>query len=334
MVPSILRFAPIYKDKIWGGRKLDSILKRNIPSGDIGESWEISDYLEDKSVVLDATWKGRDFRSLYKMYPREILGDGMEGKSFPLLIKIIDAKEKLSVQVHPNDAYAKKNDPKNAGKKEAWIVIQADPNAELVVGFDQNTTKDKYKSLVEKKEAESILKSHPVKKGDAFLLEPGTIHAIGGGILLLEIQQSSDSTYRVYDYGRPRELHLDKALDVLNYKAFKGKEKLTYKESFFAGAGELCELTENDKFRIYSLVLDDLSEFEPEDFILPVVTKKPRFHIYSMLSGEIKLSNGMHFKQGDTFMATAKGTQEEQLFQVVGSSKVQMIISTVGSDFD
>ncbi|NCN09309.1 MAG: mannose-6-phosphate isomerase [Leptospira sp.] len=334
MVPSILRFTPIYKEKIWGGRKLDSILKRNIPEGDIGETWEISDYLDDKSVVVDTPWKGRDFRSLYKMYPREILGDGMQGIPFPLLIKIIDAKEKLSVQVHPNDDYAKKNDPKNSGKKEAWIVIQADPDAQLVVGFEQNTTKEKYKTLIEKNQAESILKYHPVKKGDAFLLEPGTVHAIGAGVLLLEIQQSSDSTYRVYDYGRPRELHLEKALDVLNYKAFKGKEKLSYKESFFAGAGELCELTENDKFRIYSLVLDDLSEFEPEDFILPVVTKKTRFHIYSMLSGEIKLQNGMVFKQGDTFMVTAKGTQEEQLFQVTGSAKVQMIISTVGSDFD
>jgi mannose-6-phosphate isomerase len=334
MIPSILRFAPIYKEKIWGGRKLQSILGRKIPDGDIGESWEISDYLEDKSTVIDNNWNGRDFRSLYKMYPREILGDGMEGLPFPLLVKIIDAKEKLSVQVHPSDSYAKKNDPKGSGKKEAWIVMQADPNAELVVGFKEKLTKDKYLSLIQKNQAESVLQYHKVKKGDAFLLEPGTVHAIGEGILLLEIQQSADSTYRVYDYGRPRELHLEKALDTLNFKPFSGKEKLVYNESNFAGAGELFVLTENDKFRIFSLKLDDLSDFEPEEFILPVVTKRSRFHIYSMLSGEIKLSNGSHFKQGESFLVTAKGTMDEQIFQVVGSNKAEIIISTVGTDWD
>lgn len=339
MIPSILRFQPIYKDKIWGGQKLETFLGRKIPSGEIGESWELSDYLEDRSLIQDGPWKGRDFRSIYKMYPREVLGSGMEGLPFPILLKIIDAKEKLSVQVHPSDDYARKNDPKSSGKKEAWIVIHADPGASLIVGFSKDMDREAYAKLINENKAESVLQSVPVKPGDAFILEPGTVHAIGAGVMLLEIQQSSDSTYRVYDYGRPRELHLERALDVLNFKKSKGREWMEYKESNFIGAGTLYSLTENEKFRIYSLDLtpnDNYSpeDFDPEDYILPTVTKKARFHIYSIIQGEIKLSTGEQFKTGDSFMATAFGTEKELLFQMIGKTPAKIVISTVGSDYD
>jgi mannose-6-phosphate isomerase len=339
MIPAILHFSPIYKDKIWGGRKLETLFSRKIPAGEIGESWEISDYGDDRSVVAQGPWKGRDFRSIYKMYPREVLGSGMEGLPFPLLVKLIDAKEKLSVQVHPSDEYARKKDPIHSGKKEAWIVLQADPGAKLVVGFSKTTNREEYAELIQKNQAESVLQEILVSPGDGFLLEPGTVHAIGAGLVLLEIQQSSDSTYRVYDYGRPRELHLEKALDVLNFSESAGREKMSYRESPFAGAGILYSLTENDKFRIFVLDLQEnedfrMEDFDPEDFILPVITKKSRFHIYTLLSGRIRLSNGELVKGGETFMVTALGTETEQLFRIEGKEPVKICIATVGTDYD
>lgn len=339
MIPSILRFQPIFKEKIWGGRKLETILGRKIPQGEIGESWEISDYGEDRSIIQNGSWKGRDLRSVCKMYPREVMGSGMEGIPFPLLVKIIDAKEKLSVQVHPGDEYAAKKDPKNSGKMEAWIVLEADPGAELVVGFSKKLDRESYTRLIEANQAESVLQSIPVKPGDSFLLEPGTVHAIGAGVFLLEIQQSSDSTYRVYDYGRPRELHLEKALDVLNFKKSTGKEWMEYKDSDFIGAGKLYRLTENKKFRIYTLDMTpgedwDPEDFEPEDYILPTITKRPRFHIYSVIEGNIRLESGEDVKTGESFLLTAAGSEKEILFTQTGNIPAKIVISTVGSDYD
>lgn len=339
MIPSIIHFAPIYKEKVWGGRKFQDILGRDIPSGGIGESWELSDYLDDRSIIQNGVWKGRDFRSIYKMYPREVLGSGMEGLPFPLLVKMIDAKERLSVQVHPNDEYARTKDPKNSSKTEAWIVIHAEPGAELAIGFSKKMDRTSYEKLIHENQAETVLQKIPVKAGDAFLLEPGTIHAIGAGVMLLEIQESSDSTYRVYDYGRPRELHLEKALDVLNYKKSSGKEWLEYKPTDFIGAGSLFSLTENSKFRIFCLDMTpgeeyDPDDFDPEDFILPIVTKKPRFHIYSILEGEIELATGERFRGGDSFLLTAFGSEKEILFRDIGTSPAKIVLSTPGKDYD
>lgn len=339
MIPSVLRFQPIYKEKVWGGRKLETVLNRKIPDGNIGETWEVSDYGEDRSTIQDGPWEGKEFRRYYKMYPREILGSGMEGLPFPLLVKIIDAKEKLSVQVHPNDDYTRKKDPKNSGKMEAWIVLHADPGAELVVGFSKKMDRDSYSKLISENKAESVLQSISVKPGDAFLLEPGTVHAIGAGVMLLEIQQSSDSTYRVYDYGRPRELHMDKALDVLNFKKSTGKEWLEYRQSDFIGAGILNRLLENGKFRIFHLNLTpsddyDPEDFDEEDFILPTVTKKPRFHFYTIVEGGIQLSSGEKFLTGESFMVTAFGTEKEITYKILGNISPKIIISTVGSDYD
>lgn len=333
MIPPILRFKPIYKDKIWGGRKLETILSRTIPQGGIGETWEISDYGEDLSIIQNGPWKGKSFRSLYKKYPQKVLGEGFENTDFPLLIKIIDAKEKLSIQVHPNDEYSKTKDPENPGKMEAWIVLQADPGSELGIGFNQTMTKEEYKELVLSNQAETVLKKIPVQPGDAFLLEPGTIHAIGGGVLLLEIQQSSDSTYRVYDYGRPRELHLEKALDVLNFQESKGKEKLSYKKVNFSGAGNLYCLTENPKFRIFILELNSETPNDPNDYYLPRIGKRSCFHIYTILEGSLSFPSGETFTRGDSFLVTAEGMKENLLYQKTSTS-LKIVVSTVGTEWD
>ena len=200
-------------------------MNRTLPEGNIGESWEVSDYGEDLSIIENGELQGKSFRECYKKYPKEILGDFFnKDDCFPLLVKIIDASKNLSIQVHPDDAYTLKFDPENSGKKEAWIILQSDPDSTIVCGFSRTTNRIEYEKMVIEKKAEEVLQKIKSKREDAFLINPGTIHGIGGGNLILEIQQSSDSTYRVYDYGRlekdgsPRKLHLEKALDVLNFQ--------------------------------------------------------------------------------------------------------------------
>ncbi|TGL63590.1 type I phosphomannose isomerase catalytic subunit [Leptospira sarikeiensis] len=296
----VLKFEPIYKEKVWGGRKLETVLGRKIPSGDIGESWEISDYGSDLSVISNGEFSGKTFREVYTSNYESILGKPFQGQNFPLLIKLIDAKEKLSVQVHPDDAYAEEFDPESAGKKEAWTVLQADKGSKLVCGFSKQTNKEEFSEYVKSNRVEEILNEVEVKELDSFLLNPGRIHAIGGGILLMEVQQSSDSTYRVYDYGRPRELHLQKALDVLDFSSADPKDRLVPKKIENPGIDRSI-LTANDKFRMEILEIHSSKKFS-----LPSFSSEPVFHVLMVLEGECTLEN-LDLKTGDTVLVTAFG---------------------------
>ncbi|TGK07671.1 mannose-6-phosphate isomerase [Leptospira semungkisensis] len=296
----VLKFEPIYKEKVWGGRKLETVLGRKIPAGEIGESWEISDYGSDLSVITNGEFAGKTFREVYLANPDAILGKAFKGKEFPLLIKLIDAKEKLSVQVHPDDAYAEEFDPESSGKKEAWTVLQADPGSKLVCGFSRQTDREEFSKYVEANRVEEILNEVEVESLDSFLLNPGRIHAIGGGILLMEVQQSSDSTYRVYDYGRPRELHLKKALDVLDYSFADPKDRLIPKKIQSAGY-ERSVLTSNDKFR-----MEILETNSNEGFSLPSFAEEPVFHVLMVIEGKCDLE-GIVLQKGDTVLITAFG---------------------------
>lgn len=220
-----LVFEPILKDRIWGGTKLHSLLHKAIPTQTAGESWEISTVSNDISVVKNGLFQGKSLNDLIEKYPEEILGTRVHeqfGNQFPLLFKFLDAKEDLSIQLHPNDELAKKRH-NSFGKTEMWYVMQADENARIIVGFKENSSADEYLHHLENKTLPSILKEIPVKKGDAFFLETGTIHAIGAGTVIVEIQQTSDITYRVYDWdrvdanGNSRELHVELALEAINY---------------------------------------------------------------------------------------------------------------------
>ncbi len=299
----VLKFEPIYKEKVWGGRKLETVLGRSLPSGEIGESWEISDYGSDLSVITNDKFAGKTFREIYKSDTDSILGKPFRGKEFPLLIKLIDAKEKLSVQVHPDDAYANEFDPESSGKKEAWTVLQADPGSKLVCGFSQKTDREEFTGYVQSNRVEEILNEVEVKELDSFLLNPGRIHAIGGGILLMEVQQSSDSTYRVYDYGRPRELHLKKALDVLDYSSADPKDLLLPKKLESSGYSRFL-LTANDKFRME--ILETNSE---KEIRLPAFSEEPVFHVLTVIEGKCELE-GLSLQAGDTVLATAFGISE------------------------
>ena len=230
-----LQFYPILKERIWGGEKLKTFLNRSIVSNATGESWEISTVNNDISIVSVGDYQEKDLNDLLNLFPQEILGTQIFakfGKQFPLLFKFLDAKLDLSIQVHPNDELAKKRH-NSFGKTEMWYVMQADENAKIIVGFKENSTQQSYVQNLENKTLLSLLDTKQVKRGDVFFLETGTIHAIGAGSIIAEIQQTSDITYRVYDFerkdteGKERELHTDLALSAINYNKVESKKEYT-----------------------------------------------------------------------------------------------------------
>lgn len=228
-----LHFKPILKERIWGGTKLQS-LGKNLFSDNVGESWEISMIENDINIVTNGIYSDKSLAELINLYPNEILGTKVYqkyGKQFPLLFKFLDAKTDLSIQLHPNDELAKKRH-NSFGKTEMWYIMQADENARIILGFKNDSSPSEYLDHLENKTLPTVLKEYYVTKGDVFFIETGTIHAIGGGILLAEIQQTSDITYRVYDWdrvddhGKERELHVDLALEAIDYR--KKDPKIEY----------------------------------------------------------------------------------------------------------
>ncbi|NMH86418.1 type I phosphomannose isomerase catalytic subunit [Flavivirga algicola] len=220
-----LKFSPILKDKIWGGQKLKTILNKKSDLPNIGESWEISDVEGDTSIVLNGSLKGHSLKELLETFKGHLIGDKnykIFGNKFPLLIKFIDAREDLSIQLHPNDELAAKRH-NSFGKTEMWYTLQADKGSNLIVGFNQEMTPEKYLSHLEDKTLTKILNFDKVKVGDTYFIEVGRIHAIGAGVMVAEIQQTSDITYRVYDWdrvddqGNERDLHNDLAIDAFDF---------------------------------------------------------------------------------------------------------------------
>ncbi len=222
-----LKFHEIFKEKIWGGRRLESYFGKSIPKNKlIGESWEITDHGKDISIVKNGMLKGENLRKLIKNFKKEIIGKDVKlsrGGRFPLLFKYIDASQKLSIQVHPDDEYAYLNERDEPGKTEAWYVIWAKPGAQLVCGLKENANRNILKEAIKSKKIENYLNCITINKGDLIFLPPCTVHTIMGDVILAEIQQNSDVTYRIYDwgridkYGKLRELHIDKALDVIDF---------------------------------------------------------------------------------------------------------------------
>ena len=212
--------APIFHEKIWGGRKLATDFGYEIPDGPIGECWAISAHPNGDCVVSGGAWDGMHLSELWGQH-RELFGN-VEGDRFPLLVKIIDAKDHLSVQVHPDDAYAAEHENGSLGKRECWYVLAVDPGTKIVIG-QRAHDRAELAQMIEEGRWDDMLNLVPCHVGDFFPIEPGTVHAIQGGTLILETQQSSDVTYRVYDYdrvqddGSTRELHIQQSLDVVDY---------------------------------------------------------------------------------------------------------------------
>jgi|TARA_B110000046_G_scaffold162633_1_gene177042 mannose-6-phosphate isomerase len=233
-----LKFITIYKDKIWGGNKIKKLLNKdygNLPN--CGETWELSAVSGDISVVSNGLWSGQDLKSLLAQHGAAIMGVKLYkkfGTDFPLLIKFIDANQDLSIQVHPDDALAKKRH-QGLGKTEMWYVLQADKQASLITGFNQPMSQEAYLEKFESGNLMEILNQESVVQGDVFFLPAGRIHTIGKGLLIAEIQQTSDTTYRIHDFdrtddqGNKRTLHLEESLDAIDY-TFESNYKTSYDE--------------------------------------------------------------------------------------------------------
>jgi len=225
-----LLFQPIFKERVWGGREIEKLYAKNLPPDQvIGESWEIADRPGDESVITNGKFAGKTLRWLMENHAREILGDAKSASAnrFPLLIKILDAREKLSLQVHP--PASKAAELKGEPKTEMWFIADATPDAELYVGLKHGVTRAEFEKKIENGNVAECFHRVPVRAGDTMFLPSGRVHAIGAGLVIFEIQQNSDTTYRVFDWnrvgldGKPRELHIAESLASIDFNDFEPK---------------------------------------------------------------------------------------------------------------
>lgn len=279
-----LMFQPILKDKIWGGEKLHQHFNKDSKSTQLGETWEVSTVPGDISVVSNGDLKGESLQELLNIYKADFLGENnfkRFGEQFPLLIKFIDAKQDLSIQLHPNDELAKTRH-NSFGKTEMWYVMQADKDANLIVGFNKDVDKEIYLKHLKDNSLTKILNFDKVKEGDAYFIEAGRVHAIGAGVLLAEIQQTSDVTYRVYDWdrvdtdGNERELHNDIAIDAFDFE-MKDDFRVSY---------EKHKNTSNEMVSCPFFI----TNFIEMDTNLKKENTQDSFMIYMCLDGEVEVT--------------------------------------------
>ncbi|MGP1992737.1 type I phosphomannose isomerase catalytic subunit [Zobellia laminariae] len=298
-----LKFNPILKERLWGGTKLKDVLGKPIENDITGESWELSTVPGDISVVSNGDLAGASLQDLIEKDPESVLGKSVYkrfGTDFPILIKFIDAKQDLSIQLHPNDELAKKRH-NSFGKTEMWYVMDADDDASLIVGFNKDVSKEEYAKSIENDTLLDLLNYEKVKEGDTFFINTGKIHAIGAGVLLAEIQQTSDVTYRVFDFNRKdkngnlRELHTEQALDAIDYNK-KDDFKVEYK---------------NDKNTVNDMV--DCPYFKTDFLDLNSdltqnVTNRDSFTIFMCVGGSATIANengSVEIKKGETTLLPA-----------------------------
>lgn len=255
-----LKFVPILKERLWGGTRLGTELGKKIDKKrNIGESWELSAVEGSLSVVSNGYLAGNDIQDLVEVYMEDLVGEKVYekyGLEFPILVKFIDANADLSVQVHPDNETARERHRAN-GKTEMWYILDDTEAPKLIIGFDRDTDRKQLLEKLEDGTASELFRYEQVRKGDAFFIPAGRVHSIGAGNLLLEIQQTSDVTYRIYDYdrvdnnGEKRELHLDLALDIIDYSEVK-QSKIDYKPK----SNQLSELVDCDHFVTDLLLVD------------------------------------------------------------------------------
>lgn len=298
---SPITFEPVFQERIWGGRKLAELFGKDLPPGKrIGESWEIADRPEAQSVVRSGPLQGKTLHDLWAEHRQEIFGDVPDSERFPLLIKLLDAHDRLSLQVHPPQKIAEKlgGEPKT----EFWYVAAADPQAELYVGLRAPMTRAQFKNALHQKTVADCVHKISVKAGDAMFLPAGRFHAIGEGNLLVEIQQNSDTTYRVFDWNRvdesdnPRQLHVEEALQCIDFNDVE--------PSLVQPRGEL-------------LVRDQLFEIQKWNLDKPRAVADPgQFAILYCLTGSVCLSGSVRgddveFKAGEFFLVPAPLEERE-----------------------
>lgn len=291
MSKEILFLNPVFKQRIWGGDRLGRDWPYQTPGDNTGECLAISAHPNGDCTIKGGTYAGCTLSGLWEDKP-ELFGN-IGKERFPLLVKIIDAKDDLSIQVHPDDAYAKVNENGSLGKTECWYVLDGKEGSSLVVGHNA-ATKDELISMVREGRWKELLREIPVKKGDFIQIEPGTVHAIKGGLMILETQQNSDITYRVYDYdrltdGKPRELHIKKSLDVITVPAKPVEESIL--EADKLPENKLNLLVECGCYKVWKLDITEKFDMKQEQ----------DFMIMSVINGEGTL-NGEKIRKGDHFI--------------------------------
>ncbi len=298
-----LKFKPILKERLWGGTKLKTVLGKPIENDITGESWELSTVKGDVSIIANGELEGRSLQDLINENATSLLGESVVnrfGTDFPILIKFIDAKKDLSIQLHPNDALAKERH-NSFGKTEMWYVMDADEDANLIVGFNKDVTKEEYAESIENNTLLDLLNYEPVKEGDTFFINTGKIHAIGAGVLLAEIQQTSDITYRVFDFNRKdkngnlRELHTEQALDAIDYT-----KKNDFKVDYSAVDNAVNTMVDCPYFNTNYL---NLSEDLAQD-----VSARDSFTIYMCVGGSLEIQNefgSATIQKGETILVAA-----------------------------
>ena len=304
-----IRFKPILQEKIWGGNKLRDLLNKDTTTDNVGESWEISGVKDNISVVDNGSEAGKSLNELISEYRSELVGDKIYqrfGEDFPLLIKFIDARSDLSVQLHPNDKLAKQRH-NSFGKTEMWYVMQADKGSKLNIGFKKDLDKTEYLEYLEKNKITELLNFEEVKKGDSVFINTGKVHAIGSGVLLAEIQQTSDITYRIYDWdrvdseGKGRELHTALAIDAIDFEK-KDDYKLTYnKEENVSSEIASCEYFTTNYLPVQGKIEKDCSQLDS-------------FVIFMCVDGVSRISLGDHteiLQKGESILIPAIADEVE-----------------------
>ncbi len=289
----IIFLEPVFKEMIWGGTRLRDDFGYEIPGEHTGECWAVSAHPNGDCTVKSGSLRGRTLSGLWREH-RELFG-GAEGEVFPLLIKIIDAKADLSIQVHPDDAYAKAHENGSLGKTECWYILDCDPDAKIVIGHHAGS-REELRQMIDEKQWSGLIRVLPIEKGDFFQIEPGTVHAIKGGTLILETQQNSDITYRLYDYdrlsnGKPRELHIEKSIDVIRcpHRDTAGERVLRK-----IGGAEAEVLIACPYYEVEKLSVNGEADFEPEE----------SFRIFSVAEGKGSI-DGVELRKGDHFILPA-----------------------------
>lgn len=315
------KFRDVYKSYIWGGRNLE-VLGKILPEGKVSESWEASCHEDGLSIIDNGEFSGKTLCEVIKEKGKEILGEHIYkiyGDKFPILIKFIDANDRLSVQVHPNDEYARKYEDNCLGKNEMWYIIDAKPKSRLICGLKDGINKEEFKRACDEERVEECLNYIEVGKGDIINIPSGTVHAIGDGLLIAEIQQSSNVTYRIYDYnrkdsnGNKRQLHLSKALEVIDFNKSSSKQKykgikLTKNENMDLSATNLFndkvneELIKDGNTTITYIALNKYFcvKLYETSCGFKQNTKGEKFHIYTFLEGEGTITYDKLWEQLDT----------------------------------
>lgn len=299
-----LRFEPIFKRMIWGGRRLHTLLEKPIgPEDCYAESWEVSDHGQDVSRIADGPLKGVTLREILHDRGPELLGSAFaDTRQFPLLVKFLDAHQVLSVQVHPDDALGKRLASDN-GKTEAWVILHAEPGSVIYAGLRSGVDREQFAQALASGDVEPLLHHFAAKAGDCILIPAGTVHAIGSGVVLAEIQQMSDATFRVHDWGRlgtdgkPRQLHLKEALESTDYEAGPIDPVRPVVETCTVGTHE--RLTQCPYFALERWRLDEGSV---------EIGRSDRFTLLLGLEGQAELLHGGHnyrLKRGETLLLPA-----------------------------